>query len=254
MYVRLRQYNRDEYWMICKLTAAMLINKYGEKSLYSEHILFQCICNLFYSFQVYALDAYLVNLDDVVLFYQHLINNTTVEELNDLAVQYGFRVLDNVPGEEEIRQGGRPALEKPETREQIMELFDEDEDISSMRQKDIIARVQKWYPCLSTRSIRRQLSELGFTQKKYERKDYREKEITVDHINDLHDHLDALDRTVNGAAADVLATIDGYNLKLMQILDDQADKSSIDANSIRLYLQSIEAKLNKLSGEDVEDN
>lgn len=254
MYVRLRQYNRDEYWTICKLSVAMLINKYGEKSLYSEHILFQCICNLFYSFQVYALDAYLVNLDDVVLFYQHLINNTTVEELNDLAVQYGFRVLDNVPGEELRRPGGRPALEKPETREQIMELFGEDEDISTMHQKDIIARVQKWYPNLSVCTIRRQLSKLGFTQKKYERKDYREKEITVEHINDLHDHLDALDRTVNGAAADVLATIDGYTLKLMQALDDQADKSSIDANSIRLYLQSIEAKLNKLSGEEDVDN
>jgi len=252
MYVRLRQYNRDEYWMICKLTAAMLINKYGEKSLYSEHILFQCICNLFYSFQVYALDAYLVNLDDVVLFYQHLINNTTVEELNDLAVQYGFRVLDNVPGEEEIRNIGRPKLAKPETREEVLALFGEDEDISTMRQKDIIARIQKWYPNLSVMSIRLQLSKLGMTKKKYERKDY--KEIRVEHFNDLHDHLDELDRSINGAAADVLATIDGYNLKLMQILDDQADKSSIDANSIRLYLQSIEAKLNKLSGEDVEDN
>ncbi len=133
-------------------------------------------------------------------------------------------------------------------------MFGEDEDISTMRQKDIIARVQKWYPCLSTRSIRRQLSELGFTQKKYERKDYKEKEITVEHINDLHDHLDELDRSINGAAADVLATIDGYTLKLMQALDDQADKSSIDANSIRLYLQSIEAKLNKLSGEENGDN
>lgn len=250
MYVRLRQYNRDEYWMICRLTAAMLINKYGEKSLYPEHLLFQCICNLFYSFQVYSVDVYLVNLNDVVLFYQHLINNTTVEELNDLAVQYGFRVLDKVPGEEEIRNIGRPKLAKPETREEVLALFGEDEDISSMRQKDIIARIQKWYPNLSVMSIRLQLSKLGMTKKKYERKDYKEKEISVDHINDLHDHLDALDRTVNGAAADVLATIDGYTLKLMQAIEDHVDKSNIDANSIRLYLQSIEAKLNKLSGEE----
>ena len=220
----IKKYDRNVYWDICRLGAAMLVQKYGCKTLYPEHLLYEIITLLFRCFKVYDKyeeSSYLIKLDDIYNFYYSLLYQITVEDLNSIAKKFEFEIVDEFVMKVPVYHG----KQKPESKEQILELF-QDVDITTLSQTDIIARIKKWYPLISERTIRRQLAKFGLTNKKYERADYKE----------IHEHLDEVAADVMMEIADVKSEIKQEIFDVeSQVQDVAADvKSSVNESTERI--------------------
>ena len=82
-----RKFDFDVYYDLCKMVVAMLVQKYNYKSLFSEHILYQCICYRFYAF----VEAKYINFSDIRNVYYKLLE-TDLDDLYDIAKVNGFYV------------------------------------------------------------------------------------------------------------------------------------------------------------------
>ena len=89
---------------------------------------------------------------------------------------------------------------KPESREEILKLFP-GEDIKRLKTKDLIARIQMWYPNIGKRTIETLLSKFGFTKKR----EYKE----------FHDKIDELRE--DGTAAPI--TIDSPTSEIIDYIE-----------------------------------
>ena len=243
----IQDYSSDVYYNLCRITTAMLLTKYKVSSLYPEHILYQCMCNMFYLFHPFAYTQWLVKLEDIYQTYYKLIE-TDIEDFYDLARANGFYIADSelVESEPRLKYAGKL---KPESREEILELF-QGEDMSQMKQKDIIARIKKFYPKIGNSTIRNQMAKFGLTLKKYERKDYKE---VHEHLDELHeDILDATDE-INNKLDDGLDSIqdavDGID-EMHEDMNSQFDKTNYDMhenfNAVQNHLRQMDAKLDDM--------
>ena len=93
---------------------------------------------------------------------------------------------------------------KPESKEEILKLFP-GEDLSKLKQKDIIARIQKWYPNIGNRTIRRQMAKFGLTKKNYVRKDYK---VFHDKIDELREDGTAAPITIDSPTSEIIDYIE----------------------------------------------
>lgn len=237
----IQDYSSDVYYNLCRITTAMLLTKYKVSSLYPEHILYQCMCNMFYLFHPFAYTQWLVKLEDIYQTYYKLIE-TDVEEFYDLARANGFYIADSelVESEPRLRYAGKL---KPESREEILELF-QGEDMSQMKQKDIISRIQKYYPSIHNRTIRYQMAKFGFTKKR----EYKDKEVH-DHLDEVHeDILDAADE-INNKLDDGLDSIqdavDGID-EMHADMDAMHQDMHENFNAVQNHLAMMDAKLDDM--------
>ena len=238
----IQDYSSDVYYNLCRITTAMLLTKYKVSSLYPEHILYQCMCNMFYLFHPFAYTQWLVKLEDIYQTYYKLIE-TDVEEFYDLARANGFYIADSelVESEPRLRYAGKL---KPESREEILELF-QGEDINQFKTKDIIARIMKFYPKIGKRTIETQLSKFGFTKKR----EYKDKEVH-DHLDEIHedilDGVDEINNKLDDGLDSIQDAVDGID-ELHEDMNSQFDKTNYDMHenfsTVQNHLRQIDAKL-----------
>lgn len=89
---------------------------------------------------------------------------------------------------------------KPKSREEILKLFP-GEDIKRLKTKDLIARIQMWYPNIGKRTIETLLSKFGFTKKR-EYKEFHDK------IDELREDDTAAPITIDSPTSEIIDYIE----------------------------------------------
>ncbi len=156
---KLLSYNSQIYLALTSYIVSLTLCKYNIGSLYIEHIIYICVKTMFTFFTIYRGNEFLVDLKDGSKVARAILDG-------DISVF-----------EENARKLGLKQQKLPErkprlnpTREDIMSFINPEDSQSTIKNK-----IMKWY-CCKDRKARQIMAQLGLTNSRYVRKDFRKEE------------------------------------------------------------------------------
>lgn len=153
---KLLSYNTQIYLALTSYIVSLTLCKYNIGSLYREHIIYICVKTMFTFFTIYRGNEFLVDLKDG-------------SKVASTILQKDISFFEEIVGKLGLKQQKLPER-KPRlnpTREDIMSFINPEDSQSTIKNK-----IMKWY-CCKDRKARQIMAQLGLTNSRYIRKDFR---------------------------------------------------------------------------------
>lgn len=219
------EYELQRYNVINDIILAMTFSKYDVTTLTKEHILFTCICTMFYYFKAYEGDKWLIQIKDLWQVLQR-IYDTDISYFEDLALKFGFGYSP------EIKRTRQSFKKRPTCADDLIECFED-----GMTQTEKKEAIMKWWRCGGS-TARRYMQQFGLTDDTYTRTDYKE-------VKELHEHIDdAVDEIadeIKVKSSEVIARINDVSEQIDEQTETLRDIERIKVDNL---IAQIDARMN----------